>query len=133
MKAKHDMSQPAVNAEGVALEGYDPVAYFTERKPEPGSSKYEYRWKNATWRFANASNRDAFSANAEKYAPQYSGFCAFALSLNAEPPAGSPTAWTVENGKLYLYTNKVAQFLAKFFPGGLEKADRNWSKLSQGS
>ena len=131
--ATHAVHEIAVNAEGVALDGYDPVAYFTGDKSELGSLRFEHQWKNAKWRFANASNRDAFAADPEKYAPQYGGFCAFALSVGAEPPAGSPTAWNIENGKLYLYTNKVAQILAKFLPHGTEKADKNWTTFSSHS
>lgn len=63
-----------VNSDGVAIKGYDPVAYFTERKPVKGSDKYEYVWMGAKWRFASAVNRDMFQKQPEKYAPQFGGY-----------------------------------------------------------
>ena len=64
---------------GVAVGGYDPVAYFTEHKPVPGRGDILYSWKGVTWRFASKANRAAFMANPEKYAPQYGGYCAYAF------------------------------------------------------
>src|SRR5262249_24063719 len=69
--------QPHVNAEdGVAIKGYDSVAYFTDGRATEGTSEFEYKWDNVRWRFANATHRDEFAADPERYAPQYGGFCA---------------------------------------------------------
>ncbi len=63
-----------VNAAGVAIHGYDPVAYFTEGRPIAGQEAFSHRWQNATWLFANEAHRELFQQNPEKYAPQYGGF-----------------------------------------------------------
>ena len=63
-----------IDFEGIAIQGYDPVAYFTEGRPMKGSEQYTYKWVGATWHFANAKHRDLFTANPIKYAPQYGGF-----------------------------------------------------------
>lgn len=65
---------------GVAIEGVDPVAYFTERRLFEGSSKFSHKWKGASWRFASAKNLELFKADPQKYEPQYGGFCAYAVS-----------------------------------------------------
>lgn len=62
------------NFSGIAVKGYDPVAYFTEAKPIRGQAKYEYRWQGAKWRFSSAQNLELFKATPEKYAPQYGGY-----------------------------------------------------------
>src|SRR5580693_7040135 len=73
----------AVNTEhGLAIKGYDPVSYFTTRKPTPGLAQYSTTYKGATYRFVSAENRDRFIASPEKFVPQYGGYCAYAISLN---------------------------------------------------
>lgn len=62
------------NWRGVAIKGYDPVAYFTLSKPVEGSAEFEYEWMGAKWRFSSARHRDLFKSNPEKYAPQYGGY-----------------------------------------------------------
>jgi hypothetical protein len=59
---------------GVAIKGYDPVAYFTEGRPVKGKKEFEFTWQDARWRFASAAHRDLFAAKPERYAPQYGGF-----------------------------------------------------------
>ena len=84
------------------------------------------QWKGAEWRFASAANRDLFSAEPEKYAPQFGGYCAFAVSLGYLAK-GDPEAWTVHDGKLYLNYNKsVRKRWAKDIDGNIEKGDANW-------
>ena len=65
---------------GGAIRGYDPVSYFTEAKPVKGKSTYQFKWRGATWSFASSENRDRFVKNPDKYAPQYGGYCAWAVS-----------------------------------------------------
>ena len=67
-------SEINTNWRGVAVKGYDTVAYFTQGKPVKGDSKFEHKWKEATWRFANAEHLELFKADPEKYAPQYGGY-----------------------------------------------------------
>ena len=114
--------------EGVGAGGYDAVSYFTGT-PVEGSKEFSTNWKGAEWRFASAANRDAFTASPEKYAPQYGGYCAFALSKGALAK-GEPTAWTVNEGKLYLnYSEAVRENWRTDIPGNVVKADGNWPKV----
>jgi YHS domain-containing protein len=111
---------------GIAVGGYDPVAYFTDHKPVPGKADITFSWKGATWRFASAQNRDAFKAAPEKYAPQYGGYCAYAVSQGATAK-GDPKSWTVVGGKLYLNLSPSVQKLwSKNIPGYIKDADKNW-------
>src|SRR5512135_2769630 len=86
---------------GVAIRGYDPVAYFTESKPVEGSKQFTFEWQGATWRFASAANRDLFAKTPEKYAPQYGGYCAYAVS-QGHTATIDPQRWRIVDGKLYL-------------------------------
>lgn len=114
---------------GVAVGGHDPVAYFTEGKPVSGSPEITLEHEGAVWRFANAANRDAFKAEPAKFAPQYGGYCAFAVA-NGYTAKGDPEAWTIANGKLYLNYNKsVRRGWEQDIPGNVRKADANWPKV----
>lgn len=86
---------------GVAIDGIDPVAYFREGRAVEGSSTFTHRWKDAEWRFKNAANRDAFKADPAAFAPQFGGYCAWAVSQGYTAGV-DPQAWTIDNGKLYL-------------------------------
>jgi YHS domain-containing protein len=114
---------------GVAIKGYDPVAYFTESKPVKGDAEFSYDWNGAEWRFASAANRDLFKAKPDKYAPQFGGYCAWAVSRGYT--AGiDPDAWTVVDGKLYLnYSAKVQTQWAENIPDNIAKAEENWPKI----
>lgn len=90
---------------GTAIEGYDPVAYFNDDHPVEGDSDYLYEWMGATWYFASAENRDLFVADPEKYAPQYGGYCAWAVSQGYTAKI-DPQAWTIVDDKLYLNYSK---------------------------
>jgi YHS domain-containing protein len=114
---------------GVAIDGIDPVAYFTDGQPVEGSSDFEYDWMGATWRFVSAAHRDQFAAEPDKYAPQYGGYCAYAVSQGATADI-DPEAWRIEDGKLYLNLNKNVQSIwSKDIPGYITKADANWPKI----
>lgn len=117
----------AVFAEdGIAIRGADPVAYFTEGAYTPGSDEFTHDWEGATWQFASAENRDLFAANPEEYAPQYGGFCAYAVSQGTTASI-EPTAWEIVDGKLYLnYNDKIQARWAKDIPGYIAQADQNW-------
>ncbi len=120
---------PVNNAPGVTLKGYDPVAYFAEGKPVKGSGEYVYQWMGATWHFSSAEHRDLFAKDPEKYAPQYGGYCAYAVSLGSTSDV-DPHAWKIVNGKLYLNLNPdVAKIWSQDIPGNITKADRNWPTL----
>ncbi len=116
---------------GVAINGYDPVAYFTEKKPVAGKADITYSWKGATWRFASAQNRDTFKANPEKYAPQYGGYCAYAVAKGSTAKT-EPEAWSIVADKLYLnYSKGVQRTWEKDIPGYIKAADRNWPGVLQ--
>ena len=114
---------------GVAAGGYDPVAYFTDKKPVTGKPEFTFEHDGAIWRFSNAANRDAFKAEPAKYAPQYGGYCAWAVS-QGYTAKGDPQVWSITGGKLYLNYNKSVQSgWEKDVPGLVKKADANWPKV----
>ncbi len=114
---------------GTAIKGYDVVAYFLDAKPVPGSADYEHEWKSATWRFASGEHRNLFAANPTKYAPQYGGYCAYAVSQGGTAPV-DPEAWRIVDGKLYLNLNPDIQAIwVEDIPGYIGKADANWPRL----
>ena len=112
-----------------AVGGYDPVAYFTEGKPVAGKSGIAHQWKGATWRFSSEKNRDLFKAEPAKYAPQYGGYCAWAVS-QGYTAKGDPNYWKVVDGKLYLnYDASVQKNWEKDISGHISNANRNWPKV----
>ncbi len=111
---------------GVAVRGTDVVGYFTDGEPVRGSSEFTTSWKGAVWRFANAQNLAAFEANPEAYAPQYGGWCAWAVSRNYTA-ATIPEAWTIYEGKLYLNaTLPTRRSWLRDVPGNVRRGDANW-------
>jgi YHS domain-containing protein len=117
----------AVNTEhGLAIKGYDPVSYFTTGEPTPGLARFSTTYKGAAYRFVSAENRDRFIAAPEKFAPQYGGYCAYAISLNSIADI-DPDEWAIVNNKLYLNNNILSQTLWSFDKSGnIVKGDRNW-------
>jgi hypothetical protein len=114
---------------GVAIEGYDPVAYFEQGEPVEGSADHAFEWQGATWRFASAAHRDRFAAEPDTYAPQYGGYCAFAVAKGSTASI-DPEAWRIVDGKLYLnYSKKVQKQWEEDVPGNIAKADANWPKI----
>lgn len=110
----------------LAVGGYDPVAYFEEGAPVKGSKDFETEYKGATWRFSSADNLAQFQADPDAYAPQYGGYCAWAVS-QGYTAHGSPQHWSVVDGKLYLnYNAKVHADWRKDIPGFIVAADANW-------
>ena len=132
------LSAPAANAKiwfegGVfgsgAVRGYDVVAYFTEGRPIEGDRKFTHSWMGTEWRFANAEHRDLFAANPEKYAPQYGGWCAWAVSQGYTASV-DPEAWRIVDGKLYLnYSKSVQSQWNEDIPGHISRGDRNWPRI----
>lgn len=113
----------------LAVSGYDPVAYFAEGKPVEGSGDFEFEWNGATWRFANQSNLDNFKADPQAYAPQYGGYCAWAVS-QGYTASTDPEAWRIVDGKLYLnYSKGVQATWVRDIPGNIAKGDKNWPKV----
>ncbi|MEM1223957.1 MAG: YHS domain-containing (seleno)protein [Verrucomicrobiota bacterium] len=129
---------PAANAQSsvntglfnnTAIKGYDPVAYFVEAKPVKGSKKHRVEWNGANWHFASEANKAAFEADPEAYAPQFGGFCAWAVSQGYT--AGiDPDAWDIVDGKLYLnYSKSVQATWSEDRANLIEKANQNWPEI----
>lgn len=118
---------PAVFAENnIAIRGADPVAYFNQGQHVAGSANYTYEWAGATWQFASAENRDLFASDPVAYAPQYGGFCAWAVSQGYTASI-DPTAWKIVDGKLYLnYDARIQARWQQDIPGNIAQADQNW-------
>jgi YHS domain-containing protein len=118
---------PAVNTEhGLAIKGYDPVAYFTIGKPIPGVTQFIVNYKGVIYRFASAENRDRFVAAPEKFRPQYGGYCAYAIALNQIADI-DPDEWAIVDNKLYLNNNFFSQTLWSFDKtGNIARGDHNW-------
>ena len=113
----------------VAINGIDPVMYFIEARPVEGSKANEFEWRGATWRFANAKNRDLFAANPVRYAPQYGGYCAWAVSQGYTADI-DPDAWKIVEDKLYLnYSKSVQAKWSANMETHIEKANMNWPTL----
>lgn len=112
-----------------AIRGADPVAYFSLEPGDEatlGTNQFTYEWMGATWTFANAKNRDLFSANPEAYAPQYGGYCAFAVSHNFTKPV-EPDVWEIVDGKLYMNSSpKAYEKWATNKSAAIISADANW-------
>jgi YHS domain-containing protein len=114
---------------GVALDGYDAVAYLTDKKPVKGQASITHSWKGVSWRFASEGNRDAFKASPEKYAPQYGGYCAYAVAKGSTAK-GDPQAWSVVDDKLYINYNKsVQKTWEKDKSGYITSANKNWPEV----
>lgn len=117
---------------GVAIDGTDPVAYFTESRPVKGSKQFSLEWNGATWRFASAEHRERFRAEPERYAPQYGGYCAWAVG-HGYTASSDPEAWSIVGGKLYLnYDRDVQAQWAPERERWIEAGDRNWPRLRDG-
>ena len=114
-----------------AIRGHDPVAYFDQKGPVKGSKQFTHPWNGATWHFATAENRDRFAAAPQKYAPQYGGYCAYAVAQGYTADI-DPAAWSVVDGKLYLnYSLSVRERWRKDIPGYIRRADVNWPAVLQ--
>ncbi|MEM0965470.1 MAG: YHS domain-containing (seleno)protein [Verrucomicrobiota bacterium] len=114
---------------GVAIKGYDPVAYFVDDKPLKGSKEFQTEWNGAKWRFANEENLKAFEEDPEKYAPQFGGYCAWAVSQGYTADI-DPEAWTIVDGKLYLnYNKEIQERWEADKENFIKKGAEEWEKL----
>ena len=120
---------------GLAIDGYDPVAYFKNNKAIEGKKEFAVDHQGAVYYFSSAENKDAFIKNPSAYEPQYGGWCAYAMGKNGEKVNVDPETFKIINGKLYLFYNR-------FFNNTLTswnkdetnlktKADANWQKTFQ--
>jgi len=125
--------EPIYKMEGLGLSGYDPVAYFIDKAPVKGRAEFQAEWGGAKWLFKSSENRSTFLAAPEKYAPQYGGYCSFAVSRGQNAP-GDPTAWKVVKGKLYVNNSKKVQELwEKELPDVIARGDQAWPGVLRSS
>jgi len=114
---------------GLALNGFDPVAYFTDAKPLMGRGEFEYRFAGATWRFRNEGNRAAFVENPEVYVPVFGGHDPVAVARGVATP-GHPQIWLVTGERLYLFYSSDARKAFSIDPESITAvAERRWSAV----
>ncbi len=110
----------------LAIDGYDAIAYFSEQKPVKGDKAFTHTYMGATWLFSSAANREKFVAAPEKYAPQYGGYCAWAVA-QGNTASGDPQRWKIVAGKLYLnYDLDIQKKWEADIAGFIAKGDKNW-------
>ena len=117
--------------DGVALRGYDPVAYFVAARPQKGQAQYSYEYKGSKFYFASDANRRAFMQSPDKYAPQFGGYCAYGTSQGYKVST-QPDAFAIVKDKLYLnYDKKVQTIWQQDVPGNIQRAEKNWPEVSK--
>ena len=119
------------NEGGIAIDGSDAVAYFTLGEPTAGSGDITYDWAGVTWQFVSEDNRAAFAADPEAYAPQYGGYCAWAMAQDGGYIATTvPEAWAIVDNKLYLnFSRRIQRRWERDIPGNIAAADANWPNV----
>lgn len=116
-------------ASKIALDGYDPVAFFTDQKPTHGNPAISSTYNGAKYIFASNTHKEKFEASPEKYVPEFGGYCAYGVAVNALFPVDINT-WQIRNGKLYLNLNpQILKEFNKDFEGNVAKAEKNWPEL----
>ncbi len=114
---------------GIAIRGYDTVAYWTEGAPREGTAEFATDWMGATWQFASADNMALFEGDPERYAPQYGGYCAFGVAQDALVKI-EPENWSIVDDKLYLnYNDSVQSQWNADVPGFIAQADAKFEAL----
>jgi len=118
-----------LGTDGVAIRGYDPVAYFTEGAPRKGKAEFTVEHKGAKWQFASAEHKAMFEANPEKYTPAYGGFCAYGVAQDYLVKI-EPDAWAIRDGKLYLnYDQNIQRRWSQKPDEYIATADKKWPGL----
>jgi hypothetical protein len=121
----------ATDSSGVAIKGYDTVAYFTKGRAIKGNKDFEFSWQGVHWNFTGAAHRDMFAANPKRYAPKFGGFCAMGMT-RGKMFVADPEAWTIVDGNLYMKFNKATR--DRWRPNkaeNIEKAKKNWARISK--
>ena len=114
---------------GLAIDGYDPVAYFTEMKAVKGVPEFRADYQGSTFQFVSVDHRDAFAADPAKYAPQYGGYCAYGVAKGYKAKI-DPEAFSVVHGTLYLnYSDAIRTRWLSDVPGYIQQADANWPEV----
>ena len=122
---------PVFATNGIAINGYDPVGYFTESRAVKGSPEFTSDWDGAVLHFASAESKAMFDGNPEKYVPKYGGYCAYAVSKNYIATT-DPDAWSIHEDRLYLnYSKGVRALWAARKRHHIRSADANWPTVLQ--
>ncbi len=127
-------AEPAVrhvnHAGGLALRGYDPMAWHLDRRPRRGEARFALTWEGVAWRFASAAHRDRFAADPAAFTPHFGGFCAFGVAQGYKVDI-DPEAWQIVAGRLYLnYSREVHRRWARDIPGHLAAAEAHWAAIA---
>ena len=109
----------------VALKGHDTVAYFTEKRPVMGTAQNGYEWDGSRYLFSSVKNREMFSANPDRYAPQFGGLCATGLGMGMKT-AADPNVWKIVDGKLYVFSSVEAKQMVDKDPTLLSRSHQTW-------
>lgn len=117
-----------LDRDNVALEGYDPAAYFTQSRPVEGVPDFQTEWQDATWQFSSAEHQAMFEENPEKYAPRFGGYCAGAMFAKGHKAPIDPQYWMIVDGKLFLGGQPMG-FFAEETDQKIDTANKNWAKL----
>lgn len=120
---------PVYTTDDGAIKGYDPVAYFKKGEPAKGSESFTFNWKSAIWYFSSQENLNTFKSDPEKYAPQFGGYCAYAVSQGYTYEV-DPRAWKIVDDKLYLnYSKGIQKKWEANQADFIKKAKENWPKV----
>jgi len=120
---------PVCSENCIAFGGYDPVGFFKSGRAALGSADHTHEWKGVTWRFGSDENRQACATDLEALAPQFGGYCSFAMSPGEIAP-GDPETSAIMNDRLYVNSNSVAKLLWKVVPGRIDAGDKRWQEVS---
>lgn len=126
-------AEPPVYAEGgVAIDGTDPTSYFTTGRPVPGEEGITLVWQGATWRFASAEARARFESDPTAYAPQFGGYCAWAVA-EGYLASSVPDAWKIVDGALYLnFSRRIQRRWERDIAGNIARGRANWPGVLAG-
>jgi YHS domain-containing protein len=124
-----------VSGDRLAIQGYDPVAYFTDNSAQEGKKDIAYVYDGVTYRFASVQHLQSFKSDPERYQPQYGGWCAYAMGATGEKVDVDPETFKLLNGKLYLFYNRFFNNTKKSWDKDeanlKQKADLNWQKIAR--
>lgn len=121
--------RPDYSGGALAVGGYDTVAYHSQRSAVPGKPEFRVSWRGAEWQFATAANRDLFVKEPDRYAPQYGGYCAFAVA-GGSTAAGDPKVFDLVGGRLYLNLSTGTQSSWRRDQAGMiQRGDQNWPRV----
>ena len=117
------------SAEGAAIDGYDPVSYFESESPLLGHPEIAVMWKGAEWHFVSQENRELFESNPRAFAPQFGGYCSYAMAYGILKST-DPQAWKVVDGRLYLtHSIEIEQMWERDQAEYIHMAEENWPAI----